>query len=401
MWNQYSLPIYAHPLTFKFKTEGIEVGKPALGGSGIAYIGAHKNDFTVGHSSFRTFPDARADKISDFSVDVVMASGSNIIKSTLIKGSPYAYFSFSGGNPRLDFSGTPAVFYGNSGTQYLGITINGVNYGLFAPAGSIWQGIGTSTITCILPAGKNYFSIAVLPDNEVSTLTYFKEHAYAFVTDTKVDWSYNEIESTLTTTFTAEVSVKEGTTKDTIFTLYPHQWRINSNISPLPYTYLTLRGTMKTLEGTSFKTVYRFNGILPSLPDKGTYDREALNRYINELALNANAPLSNDTYWFGKHLGKLSCALPIAEQLGNTSAANQFISFMKSSLEDWFTAKEGETAKLFYYDNNWGTLIGYPSSYGSDEQLNDHHFHYGYFLHAAAQIALRDPQWHPRRIGEQ
>jgi len=69
---------------------------------------------------------------------------------------------------------------------------------------------------------------------------------------------------------------------------------------------------------------------------------------------------------------------------------------MKSSLEDWFTAKEGETAKLFYYDSNWGTLIGYPSSYGSDEELNDHHFHYGYFLHAAAQIALRDPQWASR-----
>jgi len=33
LWNQYSLPIYAHPLTFKFKAEGIEVGKPALGGS--------------------------------------------------------------------------------------------------------------------------------------------------------------------------------------------------------------------------------------------------------------------------------------------------------------------------------------------------------------------------------
>jgi len=50
LWNQYSLPIYAHPLTFKFKAEGIEVGKPALGGSGIVYFGAHKNDFTVGHS---------------------------------------------------------------------------------------------------------------------------------------------------------------------------------------------------------------------------------------------------------------------------------------------------------------------------------------------------------------
>jgi len=91
-----------------------------------------------------------------------------------MKGSPYAYFVFTGGNPRIDFSGTPTVFYGDSGSQCLGVTINGVNYGLFAPSGSKWQGIGTGTITCILPAGKNYFSIAVLPDNTVSTLTYYK-----------------------------------------------------------------------------------------------------------------------------------------------------------------------------------------------------------------------------------
>ncbi|MEZ5302681.1 MAG: glycosyl hydrolase [Verrucomicrobiales bacterium] len=40
-----------------------------------------------------------------------------------------------------------------------------------------------------------------------------------------------------------------------------------------------------------------------------------------------------------------------------------------------------------------GTLIGYPASYGSEDQLNDHHFHYGYFLRAAAEVARRDPAW--------
>ena len=48
---------------------------------------------------------------------------------------------------------------------------------------------------------------------------------------------------------------------------------------------------------------------------------------------------------------------------------------------------------LFYYNRPWGTLIGYPAGYGSDTELNDHHFHYGYFLFAAAEIARRDPAW--------
>ena len=47
----------------------------------------------------------------------------------------------------------------------------------------------------------------------------------------------------------------------------------------------------------------------------------------------------------------------------------------------------------FYYDEQYGTLIGYPTSYDSDKQLNDHHFHYGYWIKAAATVAMKDPQW--------
>jgi hypothetical protein len=38
-------------------------------------------------------------------------------------------------------------------------------------------------------------------------------------------------------------------------------------------------------------------------------------------------------------------------------------------------------------------MLGYPDSYGSTSQLNDHHFHYGYLIMAAATIAQRDPAW--------
>ena len=47
----------------------------------------------------------------------------------------------------------------------------------------------------------------------------------------------------------------------------------------------------------------------------------------------------------------------------------------------------------FYYDKEYGTLIGYPTSYDSDKQVNDHHFHYGYWIKAAAAVAMKDPQW--------
>ena len=47
----------------------------------------------------------------------------------------------------------------------------------------------------------------------------------------------------------------------------------------------------------------------------------------------------------------------------------------------------------YTYDTIRGTLIGYPTSYDSDKQLNDHHFHYGYWIKAAATVAMKDTQW--------
>jgi hypothetical protein len=66
------------------------------------------------------------------------------------------------------------------------------------------------------------------------------------------------------------------------------------------------------------------------------------------------------------------------------------LSSLKSRLELWF---DGRHAQHFTYDPTLGTLFGFPQEYGSVTQINDHHFHYGYWLQAAAAIGLRDPQW--------
>ncbi len=51
------------------------------------------------------------------------------------------------------------------------------------------------------------------------------------------------------------------------------------------------------------------------------------------------------------------------------------------------------SSRFFAYNRNWHTLIGYPASYGSSTELNDHHFHWGYFIYAAATVAQYDPAW--------
>jgi endoglucanase Acf2 len=76
--------------------------------------------------------------------------------------------------------------------------------------------------------------------------------------------------------------------------------------------------------------------------------------------------------------------LPIANDLYNEA---------KRVVEDWLTYEPGE--KAFYYAKYplpWSGLVGFNSSYGS-EQFTDNHFHYGYLAMSAALIGMHDPVW--------
>ena len=126
--------------------------------------------------------------------------------------------------------------------------------------------------------------------------------------------------------------------------------------------------------------------------------RSYLNEYMEKNKNNATPYLyiyegTGDTYWTGKALNNLVNVLAVAEELGETEKADILLDALKGVLEDWFSTNDTEQDNYFYYDREVGTLVGYPSSYGADTQLNDHHFHYGYWIYAAAQVALRDPEW--------
>ena len=51
------------------------------------------------------------------------------------------------------------------------------------------------------------------------------------------------------------------------------------------------------------------------------------------------------------------------------------------------------TAQFFWYNAKYNSLFGFPQGYGSIQNVNDHHFHYSYFLRAAAAIGRYDNDW--------
>jgi len=100
-----------------------------------------------------------------------------------------------------------------------------------------------------------------------------------------------------------------------------------------------------------------------------------------------------DSYNEGQVMNRLIQTARIADQTGNITARDKMIATIKERLEDWLLYQSGEKAFLFYYNDTWSAMFGYPAGHGQDTNINDHHFHWGYFIHAAAFMEQFEPGW--------
>ncbi|HEY0454774.1 MAG TPA: glycosyl hydrolase [Verrucomicrobiae bacterium] len=394
-WTSNHFAHFPHPLAMRVEPSGLRIFFPnhiTANKAGIfGAMASGTNDFILGHSDESHFSETLVDGWSDWFVALRFGSAGKTLRVSYGHGSPFVYALYEGGSPKLYFPQPPKIWSGDASTAVLGLTVNEKSYALFGATGSHWTGFGSATLQNA-SAGKAYFSIALLPDNRAETLAFFKQYAYSHVADTRVAWTYQLQGSLVTTKFTFTTRAYEGGAAGTIFALYPHQWH-NTKSPLLPYEFPSIRGPMKVGQGAEFSTEMIFPGVLPALPDAGGLNTE---RAIEALRTDFAKPVTgiHDTYWSGKVLGKLAAALPIADQY--KIDASDLRTRLSSMLENWLSADKSAAnnrSGLFYYDTNWGTLIGYPASYGSDTELNDHHFHYGYFIKGAAELARVDPEW--------
>ncbi|QEG22525.1 glycosyl hydrolase [Mariniblastus fucicola] len=392
VWERFSHNLFAHPMGMVACEDGLSISYPgaaivaaesAIMGEGVSPNG----DIVIGIAG-ATFDDARLQKASGWFITTRFSSPNADLKTSFGHGSPFVYGSGVSGKVRLKFAVKPEVWHGGEESATVGVTVRGNHYGLFGPRGSHWSIENDSTM--VLDSTKDYFSIALLPDRDTKTLEQFRSCAHNHVTESSFDFRFED--GYLVTELSLRTDPKEpAKSDDTLTALYPHQWKYSSD-ELTGQSYKSVRGEMKLRAGTSFSTRVPIQGTLPLLPPQGIPDRKRMLDYLDAELAKPTLEFK-DTYWEGKHLGKLASLSGICESLGESERQEKLIAELKRRLENWFVASEGETATLFYYDENWGTLIGSRPSYGSDVELNDHHFHYGYFIRAAAEIARVDQAW--------
>ncbi|MBL7813378.1 MAG: carbohydrate-binding protein [Saprospiraceae bacterium] len=390
--------LYNYPLSMRGNNNGLVVSYTFLGNgvNDTRQPMSAEQPLLVGVSGLsNTFPTVS--DYSDWTVTAAWNSGGRSFSATMGMGMPFVYCTKG--------SADTASVTINSGTvlvqnEMILVTnaISGANFAVYAPVGSTWTKSGsvyTSTLN-----NKNYFSVAMLPQGVAAATAAndFKEYAYVFPTNTTVSWTYDNATSVVKTTFTVTPDRKEGTGTNVLLGLLPHQWAHLGAASGQPgaYSYRTSRGTMKMLAANTFVVENKFKGILSTLPNTGKYsenfDLSALNRKV-DLLKGTSLDLWTDSYNEGLAMNRLIQVARIADQIKNTEARDKIINTVKVRLENWFKATPSENAFVFMYNSLWTTLIGYPAGHSADANLNDHHFHYGYFINAATAVEQFQPGW--------
>ncbi|MBN1409411.1 MAG: discoidin domain-containing protein [Spirochaetales bacterium] len=409
MLTQYSDGVHPLPFKYKFFPEGLGMRDPGYGymsgANGIETPWEMDDIYLRAANITMANATARVTGFSDWQVIVVLSDNTTEkMKVRLTRGSPYCFAEFSDpATPQLylpkmsrffnDSNGSILTSDGSSYTgDHIGIELSdGKCYGVFGPASTVFRRSGT-TVSITLGGGQTYLSIGDLTGT--SDLNYFYQHAYAFVTDTAVSWNYSAADARVTSTYTASTTLKRsGFSSVTLQALFPHQWKYTTT-GLSGYAFPSIRGLLKVCESNSFSLSVPFLGIIPSFGEptgSPAYSRSTLSSYLNQYyGLVQNNYYVDDTYWQGKKLHTLSMAVLIADKIGDTTMRNNCINLLRDVLTNWYTYTSGEGVHYFGYHPCWGTLIGRAASYGSDNAISDHHFHYGYYVYASAILAAYD-----------
>ena len=383
--DPHSNVLYAHPLMVKAIGSGLQIGHtPDHIFAANDFLYPFSLQLTVGVAGLSA-GQTNTEAYGDWTATAQWDGGAVGMEATFGHGLPFVFFRVTGGEAVVTPEGAYSTWYDQDGV--LGLTIQGRHYGIFAPTGSTWSG-GAPLQSAL--GGKGYLSIALLPDTQPETMELFRRHAYAFVTDSTVDWQYDEAGAVVHSTFTYETQLMEDngeSVDETLTALYRHQWLYSSELLT-GHTYASPNGEMRLFEGSVFTTDHPFHGVLPALPDRGDYNPAELLAHVQDAATES-LPMG-PTYENGKAMGRFSHLVHIADQLGATAERDHFLTELKNRLEDWFTVG-GE--QEYCYLGSWDVLTGYPSGYGADNQINDHHFHAAYAVMAAATVAQYDSAW--------
>jgi endoglucanase Acf2 len=200
--NAFGFSMYPHPLAVRAYSNGLDIGyvrAPGVYGEGYGYdLNPPTTGLRIGVTGLSS-PKASVERYGDWTVTAAWSGAGRTLKATFGHGLPFVYATVAGGDAFVNFNQVPGVtnVWADRG-NVLGVTIGPSSYAIFGPAGSDWTVSATGATSNL--AGRGYFSVAALPAATNAALDLFSQHAFAFVTDSRVSWQYDAANSKVAAT---------------------------------------------------------------------------------------------------------------------------------------------------------------------------------------------------------
>ncbi|ROS23645.1 endoglucanase Acf2 [Cellulomonas sp. PhB150] len=365
VFGEQPQPVFAEPLSFGLTGSGFTIGLPTPTVTAQTIAGPHVPGVTVdvGAASARI---SAADPVS-VTVELLDGSGAVLGRVVVAEGSPFVSFTAARDvSVRTDgaLSATPD--------------------GPATAAGERWAFVGPSFDAGSTALAKDETATwYALPDAPApaaaATLAAAATHPV-----TGVDVAYGVDDDEASTTLTYRTA-DDG---ESAHVLMPHHTVATAcDLGTYPSVY----GDLRLCAGSTLAST------VPVQRPTGAFDVDALTdeqraTLVKSLKedIAATPAFPSDTYFGGKSLLRAATLIGLAGQLDVDASA--LTKTTLATLREWGQPDgcEERDARCVVYDEKARSIIGLTASFGSDE-LNDHHFHYGYLLAAAGMMAADDP----------
>ncbi|UZN02906.1 glycosyl hydrolase [Cellulomonas sp. S1-8] len=368
------LPVFPLPQSFALTTSGFTIGLPDPVTSAKAVVGPHVPAVTVdvGAASAQV---VAADPVA-VTTRLLDASGATLGDVTVAAGSPFVSFT-AATDVDVTTDGFTTLTDGVATTE-----VDGTTWGLATSAGTLEGG------TLALPAGATAGWYALPDDASDDAAAVLAAAAVDPVVG--VDVTYGVDADVARTTLTYRTA---GSTPSAYVLMHHHTTGTQPEREGCGLgTYRSVHGTLELCAGSTLTS------YAPTLQPTGALDLEGItpersDAIVAQLEQDVadTEAFASDTYFGGKHLYRAATLVVLGEQLGADDVVADLRVRVADSLREWAEPEgcDARPARCFVYDEAARSVIGRTPSFGSEE-LNDHHFHYGYLLSAAGLLGAAD-----------
>lgn len=345
------------------------------------------------------------EKHDKFSVTMGYKTASNgKYRTHLVKSAPFVTVVYENAAPLLTsnlmriLSVEAQVVKDSTGVQYI-VTLGNFQKWLVycsEPLALSWSGNTLSSLTPI----KGYIRVAILPvQNYQAAFTTLMQYVRKYPTGAVVQMQYPS--DRVTVLHVEYTAVGEGSL---LMLALPHQVSAmvepdlnsdeNIRVQAAYHPIWCIKGKLRAIVGTIWRLQYNLTQVGWNYIVRDKLTTEMLDEIARELIseIHQYPPGASDPYGFGKQIARLASLALLADNLGIADTRKAAVTIMQESLTPWLL---GTNSNALNYDTTYGgvlstdSLTSFSRDFGSG-WYNDHHFHYGYIIYAAAAIAKID-----------